>query len=223
MNAVCHSAATRHCLIACWASALGPFAIDTYLPSFSDIGAFAGGDYDPGAADLTAYLLPFAVMALWHGAIADALGRRRVVLVALACFGLAMFGCLFATRIEHLWVLRALQGMTAGAGIVISRAIVRDLRRAAGASTDVPDHDDVCLCAGAGAGHRRPVAGIVRLAFGLCLPGVVQRRRVVCLLASVARDLAPDKRQPLAPSYLARTYWRVLTSPLFLTACGLGL
>lgn len=66
---------------------------------------------------LTAYLLPFAVMALWHGAISDALGRRRVVLVALACFALAMVGCLFATRIEHLWVLRALQGVTAGAGI----------------------------------------------------------------------------------------------------------
>ena len=72
-------------------------------------------------------MLPFAMMALWHGAISDALGRRRVILVTLGMFALATVGCVFATRIEHLWAMRALQGISAGAGIVISRAIVRDL------------------------------------------------------------------------------------------------
>ena len=108
-------------------TALGPFSIDTYLPSFPDIGANLHATPIEVQQTLTAYLLPFAVMALWHGAISDALGRRRVILVTLALFGLSLFGCLFATRIEHLWLLRALQGMSAGAGIVIGRAIVRDL------------------------------------------------------------------------------------------------
>ena len=107
--------------------ALGPFSIDTYLPSFNDIGQSLHASPVEVQQTLTAYLVPFAIMALWHGAISDALGRRRVLLVSLALFGLALFGCLFATRIEHLWALRALQGMSAGAGIVISRAIVRDL------------------------------------------------------------------------------------------------
>ena len=67
-------------------------------------------------------------MALWHGAISDALGRKRVILWALALFALASFGCGFATRIEHLWLFQViLQGISARAGIVISRAIVRDL------------------------------------------------------------------------------------------------
>jgi DHA1 family bicyclomycin/chloramphenicol resistance-like MFS transporter len=108
-------------------ASVGPFSIDTYLPSFNDIARSLGATSVEVQQTLTAYLVPFALMTLWHGAISDAVGRRRVILVALALFGLASFGCVFAQRIEHLWVLRALQGMTAGAGIVVCRAIVRDL------------------------------------------------------------------------------------------------
>jgi MFS family permease len=66
-------------------------------------------------------------MTLWHGPISDAHGRRRVILVAVALFALASLGCIFATGIEQLWLLRVLQGMTAGVGMVVSRAIVGDL------------------------------------------------------------------------------------------------
>ena len=83
-------------------SALGPFSIDTYLPSFHDIGESLHATPIEVQQTLTAYLIPFAIMAMWHGAISDALGRRRVILVTLALFGLALAGCLFATRIEHL-------------------------------------------------------------------------------------------------------------------------
>jgi len=51
---------------------------------------------------LTAYLAPFALMTLWHGAISDALGRRRVTLTALALFLLASVGCALAWSIESL-------------------------------------------------------------------------------------------------------------------------
>ena len=108
-------------------SALGPASIDTYLPSFPAIARTLGASQIEVQQTLTAYLLPFAVMTLWHGAIADALGRRRVILAALGLFGLSSLACMFVTSIQQLWVLRALQGITAGAGIVISRAIVRDL------------------------------------------------------------------------------------------------
>jgi DHA1 family bicyclomycin/chloramphenicol resistance-like MFS transporter len=114
------------CLLAALA-ALGPFSIDTYLPSFHDIGTSLGATPLQVQQTLSAYLLPFALMTLWHGAISDALGRRRVILTTVALFALASAGCMFATRIEHLWLLRALQGMTAGAGMVVCRAIVRDL------------------------------------------------------------------------------------------------
>ena len=75
-------------------SALGPFSIDTYLPSFPEIGSSLGASSLEVQQTLTAYLLPFAIMTLWHGAIADALGRRRVILAALAFFGLASLACM---------------------------------------------------------------------------------------------------------------------------------
>ena len=108
-------------------AALGPFSIDTYLPSFHDIGQSLKATAIEVQQTLSVYLLAFAVMTLWHGALSDRFGRRRVILVALALFGAASAGCAFATSIAQLWLWRGLQGMTAGAGMVVTRAIVRDL------------------------------------------------------------------------------------------------
>ena len=58
-------------------AALGPFSIDTYLPSFHDIGQDLHATPIQVQQTLSAYLLAFAVMTLWHGALADRFGRRR--------------------------------------------------------------------------------------------------------------------------------------------------
>ena len=85
-------------------AALGPFSIDTYLPSFHEIAEDLGATPLQVQQTLSAYLLAFATMTLWHGALSDRFGRRRVILVALALFGAASVGCAFATSIEQLWV-----------------------------------------------------------------------------------------------------------------------
>ncbi len=108
-------------------SALGPFSIDAYLPSFREIGERFDASPMLVQQTLTAYFVPFAVMTLWHGVMSDAFGRRRVTLVLVAAYALASLGCLCAWSIEALIFFRALQGMSAGAGVVIGRAIVRDL------------------------------------------------------------------------------------------------
>jgi DHA1 family bicyclomycin/chloramphenicol resistance-like MFS transporter len=76
---------------------------------------------------LSAYLFGFAVLNLFHGALSDSLGRRPVVLVGIGVFGLASVGCALAQDIGALVAFRALQGMSAGAGMVVSRAIIRDM------------------------------------------------------------------------------------------------
>ncbi len=106
---------------------IGPFSIDTYLPAFPAMSVSLGASQVEVQQTLTAYLLPFALMIMWHGALSDALGRRRVILVGLAVYVLASLFCVFATRIEYLWLGRALQGLSSGVGMVVSRAIVRDL------------------------------------------------------------------------------------------------
>lgn len=106
---------------------LGPFSINTYLPSFGEMALELGTDLVALQLTVSIYFIAFAFMALWHGAISDSFGQRRVVLIGLAVYALASFGCALADRIEQIWVLRAFQGFSAGAGIVIGRAVVRDL------------------------------------------------------------------------------------------------
>lgn len=76
---------------------------------------------------LTFYLLPYAAMTLWHGAISDAIGRITTIKWGLSIFVLASIGCAFAPNVETLWFFRALQGASGGAGNTVARAMVRDL------------------------------------------------------------------------------------------------
>jgi len=113
-------------LLACLGM-LGPFSIDTYLPAFSGIAASIGATPVQMQQTLSAYLFGFAVMNLFHGALSDSFGRRPVVLWGLAVFTLASAGCAIAPGVGTLVFFRTLQGLSTGAGIVVSRAVVRDM------------------------------------------------------------------------------------------------
>lgn len=106
---------------------LGPFAIDTYLPAFSGIALDLHASPLQIQQTLSAYLFAFALMSLFHGSLSDSFGRRPVVLTGLVVFTLASIGCALATDITHLIAFRALQGLSTGAGIVVSRAVIRDM------------------------------------------------------------------------------------------------
>src|SRR6186713_2548291 len=106
---------------------LGPFSIDTYLPAFTGIAAAIGATPVEMQQTLSAYLFGFAIMNLFHGALSDSFGRRPVVLAGLVVFTLASVGCALSQHIGALVFFRALQGMSAGAGIVVSRAVIRDM------------------------------------------------------------------------------------------------
>ncbi len=113
-------------LLACLGM-VGPFSIDTYLPAFSGMATSIGATPVEMQQTLSAYLFGFAVMNLFHGALSDSLGRRPVVLWGVAVFTLASVGCALSSHIGPLVFFRALQGMAAGAGIVVSRAVIRDM------------------------------------------------------------------------------------------------
>ena len=200
-------------------AAIGPFSVDTYLPSLHDIGDSLHASPLDVQQTLTTYLLMFSVMSLWHGAISDALGRRRIILLSLWLFSLASLGCLFATRIEHLWLLRGLQGFAACAGVVVSRAIVRDLFSGPAAQRLMSHITMIFAIAPAIApvigGHLQSWFGWRSVFVFLALMGVA-------LLAACSwrlpETLPPERRQSLHPVYLGKAYWRTMTSPLFLLA-----
>lgn len=113
-------------LLACLGM-IGPFSIDTYLPAFAGIAVSLDATPLHMQQTLSAYLFGFAVMNLFHGALADSFGRRPVVLWGLALFTLASVGCALAPTIGTLVFFRTVQGISAGAGIVVARAIIRDM------------------------------------------------------------------------------------------------
>ncbi|MFN3375910.1 MAG: multidrug effflux MFS transporter [Burkholderiaceae bacterium] len=106
---------------------LGPFPIDTYIPAFAGIAQSLNASPVQMQQTLSAYLFGFAFMNLFHGALADSFGRRPVVLTGIAMFTLASAGCALSQSIGQLIFFRALQGLSTGAGIVVSRAVIRDM------------------------------------------------------------------------------------------------
>ncbi|WP_371323914.1 multidrug effflux MFS transporter [Dechloromonas sp. ZY10] len=202
-------------------SALGPFSIDAYLPSFAAIGHSLDASPLQVQQTLSVYLFAFAAMSLWHGALADRYGRRRVILAALLLFALASLGCLLATSIGQLWFWRAWQGVTAGAGIVVSRAIVRDLFDDADAQRLMARITMIFALAPAIAPL---LGGWLQVNFGWRAVFAFLALSTVALwlacLKWLPESLPPEKRQPLHPTYLLGAYRKVLSTPGFLAACA---
>ncbi|GAB3120382.1 multidrug effflux MFS transporter [Streptomyces calidiresistens] len=108
-------------------TALPPLSMDLYLPALPEI----GGVMDTGAANvqltLTACLLGLGLGQLITGPMSDQLGRRKPLIAGMICYIVASAACAFATSIEMLIVFRTIQGLAGAAGVVIARAVVRDM------------------------------------------------------------------------------------------------
>ena len=115
-------------------SAFGPLSMDAYLPGLPALGRDLGGSPSATQATLTGCLLGLAAGQLLVGPVSDALGRRRPLLVGIAVYVVVSVLCALAPSIWALVVVRVVQGLAGAAGIVIARAIVRDLYSAAAAA-----------------------------------------------------------------------------------------
>jgi len=108
-------------------SAIGPFAIDMYLPALPQIGHSLQTDIGAVQMSLTVFFLAIGVGQLIYGPVSDMLGRKPPLYFGLALFSAASVGCALAADIQTLVVLRFVQGLGAAAGMAIPRAVVRDL------------------------------------------------------------------------------------------------
>jgi drug resistance transporter, Bcr/CflA subfamily len=119
--------ATRLAAVLAALSMLSPFSIDTFFPSMRAMQSEFGVDVLTVQQLLTVYMVPYAAMALVHGPLSDALGRRAVVLVGIAIYLVVSLGCMLAPSFESILAFRAVQGLTAGVGVTVGRAVIRDL------------------------------------------------------------------------------------------------
>jgi len=196
---------------------VGPFSIDTFLPAFTGIAADLNATPLEMQQTLSSYLFGFAVMNLFHGSISDSVGRRPVILAGMALFAVASAGCALSGSIGQLVFWRTVQGMSAGAGVVCSRAIIRDM---------YPVHEaqkvmsQVTLFFGVAPAVAPMVGGLLFVHLGwravfyfLVGVGVVL---FVSQWRLLPETLHKKDRQSFHPMVLLREYARLTTSRSFL-------
>jgi DHA1 family bicyclomycin/chloramphenicol resistance-like MFS transporter len=105
----------------------GPFSIDTIFPAFPSIGAQLGANAVAMQQTISVYLVAYALMSVVHGPLSDAIGRRRVIIGGLLVFAAASAGCALAKDLPTLLAFRALQGLSSGVGLIVGRAVIRDV------------------------------------------------------------------------------------------------
>ncbi|HXE51128.1 MAG TPA: multidrug effflux MFS transporter [Ramlibacter sp.] len=196
---------------------LGPFSIDTYIPAFSGIARALDATPVQMQQTLSAYLFGFAFMNLFHGALADSFGRRPVILWGIAVFAVASAGCALSQTVGQLVLFRGLQGLSTGAGIVVSRAVVRDMFPPAQAQQVM---SQVTIYFGVAPAIAPIIGGWLLVHAGWhsvfwFLTGV----GVVLWVANfrlLPETLHFTQRQPFNVRNLMRGYWQLGASPRFL-------
>lgn len=108
-------------------TAVGPFAIDIYLPALPTLGASLQATPAAVQMSLTVFFMIIGVCQLFYGPLSDVFGRKPPIYAGLVIFAIGSVGCALAPTIEVLIGFRAVQAFGACAGMVIPRAIVRDL------------------------------------------------------------------------------------------------
>jgi DHA1 family bicyclomycin/chloramphenicol resistance-like MFS transporter len=203
-------------LLACLGM-LGPFSIDTYLPAFSGIAVDLKATPLQMQQTLSAYLFGFAVMNLFHGALSDSFGRRPVVLAGTLLFTLSSVGCALSDSIGALVIFRAIQGMSAGAGIVVSRAVIRDMYPPADAQRVM---SQVTIYFGIAPAVAPMMGGLLFVHLGwhaiFWLLAVVGVLLTVATWRALPETLHPSHAQPFNLRHLMRGYWDLGRDPRFL-------
>lgn len=197
-------------------TSIAPFSIDTYLPSFPDIEREFMASTAQLQQTLSLYLAGFSLMTLIYGPLSDALGRRRVILFAMAVYVATSIGCAVATDYKWLLLMRIGQGLSASGGLIIGRAMVRDAFSGSQAQRAMSNVMLVFALAPAVApiigGWLHTVSGWRAVFWFLTGLGIFMWLLVALRLPETLP--AANRRSP-HPGHIARTYRRALTTRRF--------
>jgi DHA1 family bicyclomycin/chloramphenicol resistance-like MFS transporter len=204
-------------------TAVGPATTDMYLPAFPSIEASFGAAAGSAQLTLAAWFAGLAVGQMTQGTLSDRFGRKRPLIVATAVYTIACLGCALAPSIQWLAAFRALAAIGASAGMVIPRAMVRDLAEGHAAAVLL---SRLSLVMGA-APILAPALGSAVLAFAdwrgifwiLTAYGVACWVLVVILLPDT---LAQERRIRLRFGEQLARYRSILAQRAFLTHAAMG-
>ncbi|WP_020008214.1 Bcr/CflA family efflux MFS transporter [Salinicoccus albus] len=198
---------------------MGPLNIDMYLPSFPGIAQDLNTTPALVQVSLTACLLGLAFGQVVIGPISDAQGRRKPLIISTSLFVVASLLCMLAPNIYVLIAARFLQGFTASAGVVLSRAVVRDVF----SGRELSKFFSLLMVINAVAPMVAPMAGGAILAIpfagwqtiflALGILGII----IVMIVAVSLRETLPaEKRIASSVGASLRTMGRLLTDRSFI-------
>jgi DHA1 family bicyclomycin/chloramphenicol resistance-like MFS transporter len=206
----------------------GPFCIDAIFPAFPAIATQFQATPVAMQQTISVYIGAYAVLSLLLGAMSDAWGRRIVILGGVGVFLAATIGCALARSMHMLLAFRALQGSSAGIGLIVGRAIVRDRFEGADAQKLLSQISMIFGVAPALA----PIIGAWLVAFGgwrwlfWAIAGFAAALLLLC--AIVLPETHPrEQRIALSPRNLFTGYRRIFAHPHFLplalaSTCNFG-
>ncbi|HYC18399.1 MAG TPA: multidrug effflux MFS transporter [Pseudolabrys sp.] len=203
-------------------SAIGPLTTDMYLPSLPDIARQLDASTAQVQLTISAYLIGFAVGQIFYGPVSDRHGRKPVLLAAIALYCVASLACALSRSIEMLIVARAFQAIGGSGGIVLTRAIVRDIYSGARAGRELSLIASVMALAPVLA----PIAGgVLQTVFGwrvvfmtLVAAGLVGTAVVSILLPETLNTRAAE---PVSIASMFRSYRVVGRNPAYLAYLGI--
>ena len=204
-------------------SAIGPLTTDMYLPSLPDIARQLDASTAQVQLTISAYLIGFAVGQIFYGPISDRHGRKPVLVAAITLYCVASLACALSTSIEMLIVARTFQALGGSGGIVLTRAVVRDIYSGARAGRELSLIGSVMALAPVLA----PIAGgLVQTGFGwraifltLVIVGLLGGVIVLLLLPETLNARAAE---PVSMRSMFRSYRVVARNPSYLAYLGIA-
>ena len=206
---------TQLTIVAALLAMLGPFSIDTYLPSFPAIGQELAMSRTALSHSLSVYLAAFGISTLFWGPMSDRYGRRLVILISLSTYVLASVGCAFADSSVDFLTYRSLQGLGASGGFIAGRAMIRDAHTAAYAQKAMSHVMLLFSVAPALApiigGWLQDLSGWRSIFWFLCAYSGV----LIWLTVQTRETLSVSARRSFHPAYVGRIYLRTLSHVRF--------
>jgi DHA1 family bicyclomycin/chloramphenicol resistance-like MFS transporter len=191
-------------------SMMGALSIDAYLPALPAIAEAMRVPLAAAQQTLTIYLFGFAAMMLFYGMLSDSFGRRPVILFSLACYLASSIGAAAATSLGWLLFWRLLQGLSAGAGPVVGRAMVTDLLKGPEAQRELAF---IGMIFGVAPAVAPVIGGWLQAAFGwqsifIFIALFTLVLLVVCLLL-LPESLPREERHAFHFKLIVANYWEV--------------